>query len=217
MSSRWHRCFGPFTAVDAGICENDAMAEAAVSVRRPSLLAISRVFARYANLTWGGGSATIAVIHDQIVTTRSWISELEFNLAFALSRLTPGTNLLAFCTAAGWLARRWPGAIVTLLASSLPCAVMAVIVTHFYELWQQNAIVLSALRGALASAVAVMVYTAWHLSNAHIRAEPIRAAVVVPGAVALTTWGGWSPVRVLLLAAAIGLIWPAREVAKKAS
>jgi chromate transporter len=193
------------------------MAEAAESLRRPTLIAIAGVFTRYANLTWGGGSATMAVIHDQVVTRRSWISELQFNLAFALSRLTPGTNLLAFCTAAGWLARRWLGAIVALLASSLPCSIIAVVVTHFYEVWQHNAIVLAALRGALASAVAVMVYTAWHLSSAHIKAEPVRAAAVVPGAIALTAWGGWSPVQVLLLAAVIGLLWPAREEAKRPS
>jgi chromate transporter len=200
-----------------GICEDAGMAEASDGAAKPSLIAIAGVFTRYANLTWGGGSATIAVIHDQIVTKRSWISELQFNLAFALSRLTPGTNLLAFCTAAGWLARRWLGAVVALLASSLPCSVLAVVVTHFYEVWQHNSIVVAALRGALASAVAVMVYTAWHLSSAHIKAEPIRAALVVPGAIAMTTWAGWPPVRVLLLAAAVGLVWPAREDAKKAS
>lgn len=193
------------------------MAEADNSLRKPTLLAITGVFMRYANLTWGGGSATIAVIHDQVVTKRSWVSELQFNLAFALSRLTPGTNLLAFCTATGWLARRWLGAVVALIASSLPCSIIAVVVTHFYERWQHNAIVLGALRGALASAVAVMVYTAWHLSSSHIKAEPVRAAVIVPGAVALATWAGWSPVRVLLLAAAVGVLWPAREDGKKAS
>jgi chromate transporter len=187
-----------------------------VTEKRPGLVAIAGVFARYANLTLGGGSATVAVIHEQIVTKRSWISELQFNLAFALSRLTPGTNLLAFCTAAGWLARRWLGAIVALLASSVPCSIIAVVVTHFYEVWQHNSIVLGALRGALAAAVAVMVYTAWHLSSAHIKAEPIRAAVVVPAAIALTTWASFSPVKVLLLAAVVGLLWPATENEKKA-
>jgi chromate transporter len=199
------------------VCENAAMPEAPDGASKPSLIEVARVFVRYANLTWGGGSATIAVLHDQIVTKRSWISELQSNLAFALSRLTPGTNLLAFCTAAGWLARRWLGAVVALLASSLPCALIAVLVTHFYEVWQHNAIVLAALRGALASAVAVMMYKAWHLSSSHIKAEPLRAALVIPGAIALTTWAGWSPVRVLLVAAAVGLLWPAREDSKKAA
>jgi len=58
---------------------------------------IAAVFTRYANLTFGGGSATIAVLHREIVATRKWIDETQFALCFALRRLTPGTNLLAFC------------------------------------------------------------------------------------------------------------------------
>src|SRR5437868_11293677 len=98
----------------------------------PTLAEIARVFTRYANTTFGGGSATIAVLRDQILTRRGWIDDAEFDLNYALSRLTPGTNLLAFCTAAGWTARRWSGAIVALLASSLPCSILAVLVTVFY-------------------------------------------------------------------------------------
>src|SRR4051812_45020695 len=98
----------------------------------PKLAEIASVFARYANTTFGGGSATIAVLREQILTRRGWIDEAEFDLSYALSRLTPGTNLLAFCTAAGWTARRWPGAVIALLASSLPCSILAVIVTVFY-------------------------------------------------------------------------------------
>jgi hypothetical protein len=40
----------------------------------------------------------------------------SFNLAYALSGLTPGTNLLAFCTAVGWLILRLPGALLALAA-----------------------------------------------------------------------------------------------------
>ena len=73
---------------------------------RPTLRAIASTFARYANTTFGGGSATIAVLKEQIVDRRTWLTPAEFHLSYALSRLTPGTNLLAFCTAAGWTARR---------------------------------------------------------------------------------------------------------------
>jgi len=70
---------------------------------QPSLRQIGSVFARYANLTLGGGSATTAVIHGEIVTKRHWVSEEQFALSFALGRLTPGTNLLAFCVGIGWI------------------------------------------------------------------------------------------------------------------
>ena len=61
---------------------------------RPTLRAIASVFARYANTTFGGGSATIAVLRAQIVDGRAWLDVADFDLAYALSRLTPGTNLL---------------------------------------------------------------------------------------------------------------------------
>src|SRR5215831_15984955 len=88
----------------------------------PSLFRIAQVFTRYANLTFGGGSATIAVLREQALTRHNWISDLQFQLAYGLSRLTPGTNLLAFCTAVGWMVRRTPGAIVALAAASIPCS-----------------------------------------------------------------------------------------------
>jgi len=51
---------------------------------------IAAAFVRYANLTFGGGSATIAVLHRELVEKRGWIDEPGFGLCYALSRLTPG-------------------------------------------------------------------------------------------------------------------------------
>jgi chromate transporter len=174
---------------------------------RPSLGAIASVFARYANTTFGGGSATIAVLKRQLVEQRGWIDEGEFDLSYALSRLTPGTNLLAFCTAAGWTTRRWLGAIVALLASSIPCSLIAVLVTVFYAELYDSVYFQAALSGALAAAVAIVVATAWVFAEPHVKSAPWKAAAVVPCAIALSLVG-LSPVQVLLAAAAVGLAWP---------
>lgn len=176
----------------------------------PTLAEIASVFARYANTTFGGGSATIAVLKEQILTRRGWIHEAEFDLHYALSRLTPGTNLLAFCTAAGWTARRWPGAAVALLASSLPCSIAAVLMAVFYVELHGNALFQAALRGALAAAVAIMVATAWVFAEPHVRAAPRKAMLVVPCAAALSLGAHLSPVQILLLAAAAGILWPVK-------
>ena len=42
-------------------------------------------------------------MHRELFEKRKWISNDDFTLCFALARLTPGTNLLAFCTGWGWL------------------------------------------------------------------------------------------------------------------
>ena len=174
----------------------------------PSLPQIASVFARYANTTFGGGSATIAVLEEQVVVKRSWLDRDQFDLTYALSRLTPGTNLLAFCTAAGWTTRRWLGALVALVAASLPCSLLAVLVTVFYEQLQGNAWFQAGLAGALAAAVAIMLSTAWVFAAPHVKAVPLKAMIVVPAAAALSLGVHLTPVRILLLAAAAGLLWP---------
>ena len=177
----------------------------------PSLAQIADAFVRYANLTFGGGSATIAVLHRELVTSRKWIDETRFGLCFGLSRLTPGTNLLAFCTGVGWLIRRFPGAVVALLAASIPCSLLVVVVTVFFERWSGNAIAQVAIGGAMAAAVGITVMTCWTIAKPYVsRVNWVRPLLFVSVAGALELVFDVPPVRVLLLAAAAGFLLPER-------
>jgi chromate transporter len=161
------------------------------------------------NFTYGGGSATIATLHRDLVERRHWLTEEPFQLSFALSRLTPGTNLLAFIACVGYLLRRMPGALVALLAGSLPCAAMAVALTAAYSTWSHYPVVQVATRGALAAAVAVTVMTGVTLIRPYWRtASPTRLIVFVGGALAATEFLGTTPLLVLVAAALAGLAWP---------
>lgn len=181
-----------------------------IAGERPSLTQIAGVFIRYANFTLGGGSATTAVIHCEIVSKRSWVSEEQFALSFALGRLTPGTNLLAFCTGIGWILRRMAGAIVTLLAASIPCTLFVVIITVVFARWQENPFAQAAIKGAIAAAVAVTVKTVWTIAHPHFRpGNRLRVVVIGAAAFALHAMAGISPIDILLLAAVIGFFLPA--------
>jgi chromate transporter len=183
--------------------------EAPNSSDRPKLSEIGSVFARYGNLTFGGGSATIGVLQHEIETKRSWITADQFRLCYGLSRLTPGTNLLAFCTAAGWLTRGWLGAAVALVAASLPCSVIAVAVTALFEVWARNPWAKVALHGALAAAVGIIFYTCWHLTRTNLRRSNwVRLTCVLAGCIVLQSAFAMAPIRVLLVAAVVGAIWP---------
>lgn len=148
----------------------------------PSLAQIADVFFRYGNFTLGGGSATTAVMHGQLVSKRGWLNDERFTLCFALGRLTPGTNLLAFCTGVGWMLRGSAGAIVALLAASIPCALMVIVLTALFRQWQDNGIAQAAIHGAVAAAVAITAKTSWtvarpiYKSGAHLRVALIGAA-----------------------------------------
>jgi hypothetical protein len=58
--------------------------------------------------------------------------------AYRSGASTPGANLLAFCTGFGWIIRGPAGALVALLASSIPCALLVAGLTAVFSYWQNN-------------------------------------------------------------------------------
>lgn len=184
--------------------ERDALTEPP-----PTLVELARTLAVYGNFTYGGGSATIGTIHGEIVAKRHWLSEEPFQLSYALSRLTPGTNLLAFTACIGYLLRRLPGAVVTLLAGSIPCSLMVIGLSALYEAGRGDRVVAVATKGALAAAVAVMLNTGVTLIRPHWRAASrTKIVTFVAGGFVFTYFIGLSPLVVLLLATAAGVAWP---------
>lgn len=144
----------------------------------PRLWQLADVLARYANFTLGGGSATTAILYRELLEKRRWVTNDQFTLSFALGRLTPGTNLLAFCTGVGWLLRGLPGALVALLAASVPCALMVVAATALFSIWQGSTWAQAAIKGAVAAAVAVTVKTCWTIAHPHFQ-PGLKVRVVV--------------------------------------
>jgi len=178
----------------------------------PTLTGIANVFVRYANFTLGGGSATSAVLRGQLIDKREWIDADAFTLCFALGRLTPGTNVLAFCTGVGWLLRGVAGALVALVAASIPCTAMVVVATALFSLWQNDYWVQAALRGAIAGAVAVTVKTCWTIVHPHVRkGARMRVALIAGAAFLLNVTLKMPPIEVILLAGVTGLLLPAAQ------
>lgn len=179
---------------------------------RPALCTLSALFARIPNLTFGGGDPTMAALERELVARRGWLAPEQYGLAFGLARLTPGTNLLAFCAAAAWLLRGWTGAVLALVAASAPAAVIVVWLTYGYQALKGNALAMGAIAGLLASAVGMMAAAAWLLVRPHVRRGAwLRALVLAGGSIALLLGVSMSPVAVLALAAAAGFFWRREE------
>lgn len=178
----------------------------------PTLRLLTSVFVRYANLTLGGGSATTAVLHRELVDKRQWITENNFVLCFALARLTPGTNLLAFCTGIGWLLQRFAGAVAVLLAASIPCSLFVLVVTIFFTRWHENIAFKIAMQGATAAAVGITIITCWTLTKPYVRhATWSRIIPIVGLAFVLAAFYSIPPVRILLGGAVLGALLPLWE------
>jgi chromate transporter len=175
----------------------------------PGLAQLAFVFARHANLTLGGGSATAATLHRELVERRRWLTETQFTLCFALGRITPGTNLLAFCTGFGWVLRGPSGAITALLASSIPCAMLVAILTALFDYWQPSPIAQAAIHGAVVAAVGITAKTCWTIAKPYFKGYGrLRVILVSAAAFLLNVVPGIPPIEVLMLAAVAGALMP---------
>ena len=188
-----------------------------VSVSQPTLRKLTGVFLRIGNSTFGGGVPTIAALQRELVEQRSWLSPEDYALAFSLARVTPGTNVIAFCTAVGAQILGLRGALAGALAETVPSAVLAVLMTQGYESWRTNAWVLAGVGGTIAAVAGMMWSSIWSLVRPQFRdpKSALRAAIITLGAF-LAIWKfGLGPLPIIGLAALVGLVWQEPEAGVK--
>jgi len=172
---------------------------------------VAMLFLRAGTFTFGGGNPTMAALFTDLVTIRRWITAEQYGVAYALARLTPGTNLLAFGAGVAWLIAGWGGAALAVFGMSAPAAVLAVLLTNGYEAWKHNAVAMSAIAGILAASVGLMAASAWQLVGPHLGSRDwrrtVRALALASGALLLASVLQMPPIQVLLLAAGAGFFW----------
>jgi chromate transporter len=175
-----------------------------------SLKRLTFLFLRIGNLTFGGGDPAMAALQSELVVTRRWLNEEQYAMIYGLARITPGTNVLAFCAAAAWKIKGWPAALLGVLAMTAPSAVVVVLLTRGYQAWNANALAMAAIGGTLAAAIGMMATSAWQLLVPHIgHGRKLRAAVIFLASLIASLRFSMPPVEVLALAALVGLIWRA--------
>ena len=173
-----------------------------------SLRRLFIVFLRVGNLTFGGGDPTMAALHQELVVSRGWLAADRYSLIYSLARATPGTNVLAFCAGVGWQLARWRGALLTLMAASIPCSALVVWFTYAYGVWRTSPLAMAAIGGMLAAAAGMTAAAGWQLVRPHWKpGRRFRAAVIASGAFALAYWFSFSPIAILALGALSGLAW----------
>lgn len=166
------------------------------------------IFLRLANLTFGGGAATVAALQRELVEKRHWLSTADFGLSYALSRITPGTNLYAFCTAAAWLIDGTRSAILALVISSLPCCALVWLLTAGFDHWSNNIWVKRGIEGALAACVALLLASFWIIIRPFMkRTIWMRNIIIVAVSIVLSLYFQLTPILVLAIAATAGWFW----------
>ena len=169
---------------------------------KPSLVSLIALYLRIGNTTFGGGDPTMASLQRELIG-REWITREDFALAYSLARITPGTNVLAFCAATGARALGLRGALAAVLAVTAPSAILVVLLTHGFEIWRTHPLAMAALAGTMAAVVGMIGASVWLLVKPHLG---LRVLLFTGGAF-LAAWKFHvTPLPIILTAALLGFL-----------
>jgi chromate transporter len=152
-----------------------------------------------------GGLASMELLRRSL-GARGWMTDEGHALFVAISRLTPGTNILAYCVALGWQFAHWRGALVSLAAASIPASMLIALLSATLTHIDQLPIVRAIIAIALIVATLLVLATAWNLLRPYIKGTNAVRAGIIAAIVTVLVLMKVTPVRILLVAAAFGVV-----------
>jgi chromate transporter len=178
---------------------------AAVPISNPHrpLTELLRLFLRLGVVGFGGPTAHIALMDEEIVEKRRWIPRGEFIDALAATNMVPGPNSTEMAIHVGYRRGGVAGAIIAGVSFIGPAFVLMLALSWAYFRWQDLASVADVFDGIKPAVIAVLTVTLWRLFRSSVKDVPQFALMC--GAGALAYWyAAWEPL-ILLAAGGAGV------------
>jgi chromate transporter len=97
-----------------------------------SLRELASLFLRLGSTAFGGPAAHIAMMRDEVVVRRAWLSEERFLDLLGAANLIPGPSSTELAIHIGWARRRWKGLFVAGLAFIVPAMLITALLGWAY-------------------------------------------------------------------------------------
>ena len=170
------------------------------SIREASLGEIALVFLKLGTIAFGGPAAHLALMEEEFVRRRRWITNAEFLDRLAAANLIPGPSSTEVAIFVGQLKRGWRGLIVAGSCFIIPAALIVTLIAWAYVRYgalPQAAGVLYAIKPVV---VAIVVRALGKLARTGVRTSLLA---VIAGLAAVLCVLGVSPIAVLVVAGII--------------
>src|SRR5690606_22752608 len=120
-------------------------------------------------ISFGGPAGQIALMHEELVTRRRWLSERRFLHALNYCMLLPGPEAQQLATYLGWLLHRTWGGVAAGLLFIVPSLLLLILLAWVYLVFGQVPLV-AGLFSAIKPAVVVVVFqAAWRIGGRVLR------------------------------------------------
>ena len=126
-------------------------------------------------ISFGGPAGQIAVMHQELVERRRWISERRFLHALNYCMLLPGPEAQQLATYIGWLMHRTWGGIVAGALFVLPSLFILIALSWIYVAFGYVPAVAGVLYGIKPAVTAIVVFAAWRIGSRALRSAALWA------------------------------------------
>ena len=146
---------------------------------RTSLRELALLFLKLGTIAFGGPAAHIALMEDEVVRRRRWLTRDEFLDYLGATNLIPGPNSTELAIHIGHARAGWPGLIVAGACFILPAALIVAFIGWAYVRFGALPEVSGLLYGVKPVVIAVVLQALWSLGRTALKTRGLVALGVV--------------------------------------
>jgi len=153
--------------------------------RRQRLAELALLFLKLGTIAFGGPAAHIAMMEQEVVQRRHWLTEAEFLDRVGAANLIPGPSSTELVIHIGHRRAGWPGLIVAGCCFILPAACSVGLLAWIYVRFGALPVASGLLYGVKPVVIAVILQALWNFSRTAIRSRWLALVGVTAAALAL--------------------------------
>ncbi|MDD0815547.1 chromate efflux transporter [Curvibacter sp. HBC28] len=145
----------------------------------PTFWQALRYWLKLGCVSFGGPAGQIALMHEELVERRRWISEKRFLHALNYCMLLPGPEAQQLATYMGWLLhKRWGGLVAGGLFV-LPSLLLLIVLSALYMRFGDLPAVSGLLYGIKPAVIAIVLAAAWRIGSRTLKNRLLQGMAVL--------------------------------------
>jgi chromate transporter len=164
---------------------------------------LAALFLKLGAISFGGPAAHIALMEDEVVRKRQWVTRQQYLDMLGLTNLIPGPNSTEMAINLGFARAGWAGLAVAGASFIAPAALITAAVAWAYVRFGTLPLAESLLAGVKPAVIAVIAIAVWRLGKIAVRDEWLGVLAVLALAAFLAKL---SPLVILFGGGLIGMV-----------
>jgi len=175
---------------------------------KSALREVAFLFLRLGTISFGGPAAHIAMMEDEVVKRRKWITHEYFLDLLGATNMIPGPNSTEMGIHIGYVRAGWKGLILAGICFILPAVAISLLFAHFYSLYGSFPQINGFMWGIRSAVIAIILSAIIRLGKPHVK-KPFM--LVIGAAVCVLSFLKVDAILLLAGAGVLGLLWGNRN------